>query len=251
MKFVSWNVNGLRACVQKGFLDFFKEASADFFCLQETKLQEGQIDLALPGYNQYWNYAEKKGYSGTAIFCRHAPISVSNGIGIPDMDTEGRVITLEFDEFYLVTCYTPNSQRELTRLTYRLQWEEAFAAYLCKLDSYKPVILCGDLNVAHKEIDLKNPSSNHQNAGFTDSERAAFTSLLEKGFIDTFRYLYPDLTGAYSWWSYMFQARKNNAGWRIDYFLVSDRLQAKIVNAAIHSDIMGSDHCPVSVEHIL
>lgn len=248
MKFVSWNVNGLRACVQKGFLDFFKEASADFFCLQETKLQEGQIDLALPGYNQYWNYAEKKGYSGTAIFSRHAPISVSNGIGIPDMDTEGRVITLEFDEFYLVTCYTPNSQRELTRLTYRLQWEEAFAAYLCKLDCCKPVILCGDLNVAHKEIDLKNPSSNHQNAGFTDSERAAFTSLLEKGFIDTFRYLYPDLSGAYSWWSYMFQARKNNAGWRIDYFLVSDRLQEKIVNAAIHSDIMGSDHCPVSVE---
>ena len=248
MKFVSWNVNGLRSCVQKGFLDFFKEASADFFCLQETKLQEGQIDLALPGYNQYWNYAEKKGYSGTAIFSRHAPISVSNGIGIPDMDTEGRVITLEFDEFYLVTCYTPNSQRELTRLTYRLQWEEAFAAYLCKLDRCKPVILCGDLNVAHKEIDLKNPSSNHQNAGFTDSERAAFTSLLEKGFIDTFRYLYPDLTGAYSWWSYMFQARKNNAGWRIDYFLVSDRLLEKIVNAAIHSDIMGSDHCPVSVE---
>ena len=248
MKFVSWNVNGLRACVQKGFLDFFKEVDADFFCLQETKLQEGQIDLALPGYNQYWNYAEKKGYSGTAIFCRHAPISVSNGIGIPDMDTEGRVITLEFDEFYLVTCYTPNSQRELTRLSYRLQWEEAFAAYLCKLDCCKPVILCGDLNVAHKEIDLKNPSSNHQNAGFTDSERAAFTSLLEKGFIDTFRYLYPDLTGAYSWWSYMFQARKNNAGWRIDYFLVSDRLQEKIVNAAIHSDIMGSDHCPVSVE---
>ena len=248
MKFVSWNVNGLRSCVQKGFLDFFKEASADFFCLQETKLQEGQIELSLPGYNQYWNYAEKKGYSGTAIFSRHAPISVSNGIGIPDMDTEGRVITLEFDEFYLVTCYTPNSQRELTRLTYRLQWEEAFAAYLCKLDRCKPVILCGDLNVAHKEIDLKNPSSNHQNAGFTDSERAAFTSLLEKGFIDTFRYLYPDLTGAYSWWSYMFQARKNNAGWRIDYFLVSDRLQEKIVNAAIHSDIMGSDHCPVSGE---
>lgn len=248
MKFVSWNVNGLRACVQKGFLDFFKEVGADFFCLQETKLQEGQIDLELPGYNQYWNYAEKKGYSGTAIFSRHAPISVSNGIGIPDMDTEGRVITLEFDEFYLVTCYTPNSQRELTRLSYRLQWEEAFAAYLCKLDCCKPVILCGDLNVAHKEIDLKNPSSNHQNAGFTDSERAAFTSLLENGFIDTFRYLYPDLTGAYSWWSYMFQARKNNAGWRIDYFLVSDRLQEKIVNAAIHSDIMGSDHCPVSVE---
>ena len=248
MKFVSWNVNGLRACVQKGFLDFFKEVDADFFCLQETKLQEGQIDLELPGYNQYWNYAEKKGYSGTAIFCRHAPISVSNGIGIPDMDTEGRVITLEFDEFYLVTCYTPNSQRELTRLSYRLQWEEAFAAYLCKLDCCKPVILCGDLNVAHKEIDLKNPSSNHQNAGFTDSERAAFASLLDKGFIDTFRYLYPDLTGAYSWWSYMFQARKNNAGWRIDYFLISDRLQEKIVNAAIHSDIMGSDHCPVSVE---
>lgn len=248
MKFVSWNVNGLRACVQKGFLDFFQEIDADFFCLQETKLQEGQIDLNLPEYHQYWNYAEKKGYSGTAIFSKLEPIRVQYGIGVEDMDTEGRVITLEFEKYYLVTCYTPNSQRELTRLAYRMQWEEVFAAYLCRLDSKKPVILCGDLNVAHKEIDLKNPSSNHKNAGFTDEERTAFGGLLNKGFTDTFRYLYPDLTGAYSWWSYMFQARKNNAGWRIDYFLVSNRLQENIVNASIHSDIMGSDHCPVSLE---
>lgn len=248
MKFVSWNVNGLRACVQKGFLDFFQEIDADFFCLQETKLQEGQIDLNLPEYHQYWNYAEKKGYSGTAIFCKQEPIRVQYGIGVEDMDTEGRVITLEFEKYYLVTCYTPNSQRELTRLAYRMQWEDVFAAYLCRLDSEKPVILCGDLNVAHKEIDLKNPSSNHKNAGFTDEERTAFGGLLNKGFTDTFRYLYPDLTGAYSWWSYMFQARKNNAGWRIDYFLVSNRLQETIVNASIHSDIMGSDHCPVSLE---
>ena len=248
MKFVSWNVNGLRACAQKGFLDFFQEIDADFFCLQETKLQEGQIDLNLPEYHQYWNYAEKKGYSGTAIFSKLEPIRVQYGIGVEDMDTEGRVITLEFEKYYLVTCYTPNSQRELTRLAYRMQWEDVFAAYLCRLDSEKPVILCGDLNVAHKEIDLKNPSSNHKNAGFTDEERASFGGLLNKGFTDTFRYLYPDLTGAYSWWSYMFQARKNNAGWRIDYFLVSNRLQETIINASIHSDIMGSDHCPVSLE---
>ena len=248
MKFVSWNVNGLRACVQKGFLDFFQEIDADFFCIQETKLQEGQIDLNLPEYHQYWNYAEKKGYSGTAIFSKREPIRVQYGIGVEDMDTEGRVITLEFEKYYLVTCYTPNSQRELTRLAYRMQWEDVFAAYLCRLDSEKPVILCGDLNVAHKEIDLKNPSSNHKNAGFTDEERTAFGGLLNKGFTDTFRYLYPDLTGAYSWWSYMFQARKNNAGWRIDYFLVSNRLQETIINASIHSDIMGSDHCPVSLE---
>lgn len=248
MKFISWNVNGLRACVQKGFLDFFKDVDADFFCLQETKLQADQISLDLPGYFQHWNYAQKKGYSGTAIFSKVEPINVHYGINIPEMDTEGRVITLEFDKFYLVTCYTPNSQRELTRLPYRLQWEDAFADYLCKLDKEKPVVLCGDLNVAHKEIDLKNPSSNRQSAGFTDEERTAFGNLLDKGFTDTFRYLYPDLTGAYSWWSYMFQARKNNAGWRIDYFVVSNRLQESIRNAAIHADIMGSDHCPVSLE---
>ena len=248
MKFVSWNVNGHRACVQKGFLEFFKEANADFFCLQETKLQADQISLDLPGYYQYWNYAEKKGYSGTAIFTKEAPISIQQGIGVTEMDTEGRVITLEFDTFYLVTCYTPNSQRELTRLPYRLQWEAAFAEYLCKLDSKKPVILCGDLNVAHKEIDLKNPSSNRQSAGFTDEERSAFSALLERGFTDTFRYLHPDLTGAYSWWSYMFQARKNNAGWRIDYFVVSDRLRENMISANIHSDVMGSDHCRVSLE---
>ena len=248
MKFISWNVNGLRACIQKGFLDFFKEVDADFFCLQETKLQAEQIALDLPGYYQYWNYAAKKGYSGTAVFTKHTPSSVSYGIGIEEMDTEGRVITLEYPEFYLVTCYTPNSQRELARLSYRLQWEDAFAAYLCRLHDLKPVILCGDLNVAHKEIDLKNPSTNRQNAGFTDAERAAFDHLLEKGFTDTFRYLYPDLTGAYSWWSYMFQARKNNAGWRIDYFVVSNCLREKITDASIHSDILGSDHCPVSLE---
>lgn len=248
MKFISWNVNGLRACVQKGFLDFFKEADADFFCLQETKLQADQISLDLPDYYQYWNYAEKKGYSGTAIFCKYKPLSVTYGIGVPEMDTEGRVITLEYERFYLVTCYTPNSQRELTRLPYRMQWEESFAAYLCELDKKKPLVLCGDLNVAHKEIDLKNPSSNRHNAGFTDEERTAFGKLLDKGFTDTFRYLYPDLTGAYSWWSYMFQARKNNAGWRIDYFIASNRLCESITQASIHSDIMGSDHCPVSLE---
>ncbi len=248
MKLISWNVNGLRACVQKGFLDFFKEADADIFCLQETKLQENQISLDLPGYFQYWNYAQKKGYSGTAIFSKIEPIHVFYGIGIDEMDDEGRVITLEFEEFYLITCYTPNSQRELARLPYRLQWEEAFAQYLSKLDSQKPVVLCGDLNVAHKEIDLKNPSSNRQSAGFTDEERTAFGKLLDRGFTDTFRYLYPDLAGAYSWWSYMFQARKNNAGWRIDYFIVSNRLQDRICEASIHSQVFGSDHCPVSVE---
>ena len=248
MKFISWNVNGLRACVSKGFLDSFTALDADFFCIQESKLQAGQIDLQLDGYHQYWNYAEKKGYSGTAIFAKKPALSVSLGIGIPEHDTEGRVITLEYENFYLVTCYTPNAQRELTRLAYRMDWEDAFLAYLNGLDEKKPVILCGDLNVAHQEIDLKNPSSNRRNAGFTDEERGAFTRLLENGFVDSFRYLYPDKTGAYSWWSYMFNARANNAGWRIDYFVVSSRLAEKITEAAIHPDVMGSDHCPVAVE---
>ena len=248
MKLISWNVNGLRACVGKGFSDNFAALDADFFCLQETKLQAGQIDLQPEGYHQYWNYAEKKGYSGTAIFARRPALSVSLGIGLPEHDTEGRVITLEYEDFYLVTCYTPNAQRELTRLAYRMDWEDAFLAYLKGLDKTKPVILCGDLNVAHKEIDLKNPSSNRRNAGFTDEERGAFTRLLENGFVDSFRYLYPDKTGAYSWWSYMFNARANNAGWRIDYFLVSSRLAEKIKEATIHPDVMGSDHCPVGLE---
>ena len=248
MKFISWNVNGLRACVQKGFLDFFQSVDADFFCLQETKLQEGQIDLDLPGYEQYWCYAEKKGYSGTAIFAKHSPINVHYGIDVPELDTEGRVITLEYPEFYLVTCYTPNAQRELARIDHRMQWEEAFRGYLQGLDTKKPVILCGDLNVAHNEIDLKNPSANRGNAGFSDQERAAFSKLLESGFTDSFRYLYPEVTGAYTWWSYMFNARKNNAGWRIDYFVVSDRLKEKIRTAAIHADVLGSDHCPVELE---
>lgn len=248
MKLISWNVNGLRACVGKGFSDNFAALDADFFCLQETKLQAGQIDLQPEGYHQYWNYAEKKGYSGTAIFARRPALSVSLGIGLPEHDTEGRVITLEYEDFYLVTCYTPNAQRELTRLAYRMDWEDAFLAYLKGLDKKKPVILCGDLNVAHKEIDLKNPSSNRRNAGFTDEERGAFTRLLENGFVDSFRYLYPDKTGAYSWWSYMFNARANNAGWRIDYFLVSSRLAEKIKEATIHPDVMGSDHCPVGLE---
>ena len=247
MKFISWNVNGLRACVQKGFLDFFHSVDADFFCLQETKLQEGQIDLELPGYEQYWCYAEKKGYSGTAIFAKHTPLSIHYGIDVPELDTEGRVITLEYPEFYLVTCYTPNAQRELARIDHRMLWEEAFRGYLKGLDEKKPVILCGDLNVAHNEIDLKNPSANRGNAGFSDQERAAFGKLLEAGFTDSFRYLYPEVTGAYTWWSYMFNARKNNAGWRIDYFLVSNRLADRIEAAAIHPDIMGSDHCPVSL----
>ncbi len=248
MKFISWNVNGLRACVGKNFMEDFARLDADFFCLQETKLQAGQIDLDLPGYCQYWNYAEKKGYSGTAIFAKTPALSVEYGIGIPEHDTEGRVITLEYEDFYLVTCYTPNSQRELTRLEYRMIWEDAFLGYLKQLDERKSVILCGDLNVAHQPIDLKNPSSNRHNAGFTDEERGAFTRLLENGFTDSFRHLYPDVTGAYSWWSYMFNARAKNAGWRIDYFVVSDRLREKITEAAIHADVMGSDHCPVELQ---
>ena len=248
MRFVSWNVNGLRACMQKGFLEQFENLNSDFFCLQETKLQEGQIDLQIDGYYQFWNYAEKKGYSGTAIFTKHAPLSVKYGMDIPELDTEGRLITLEYSDFYLVTCYTPNAQRELARLDFRLTWEQAFADYLCKLDTVKPVVICGDLNVAHQEIDLKNPKANRGSAGFSDEERACFTSLLDRGFTDSYRYLYPDKTGAYSWWSYMFKARQNNAGWRIDYFLVSDRLKEKISDASIHANILGSDHCPVSIE---
>ena len=248
MKFISWNVNGLRACMQKGFRAFFDQMDADFFCLQETKLQEGQIDLELPGYRQYWNYAEKKGYSGTAIFAKREPLSVRYGMGIPELDTEGRLITLEYPEFFLVTCYTPNAQRELARIDHRMQWETAFRSYLRELDSRKPVILCGDLNVAHQEIDLKNPSSNRGNAGFSDQERSAFSKLLESGFTDSFRYLYPDVTGAYTWWSYMFNARANNAGWRIDYFVVSDRLREQIGGASIHAETLGSDHCPVELQ---
>jgi len=248
MRFVSWNVNGLRACMQKGFMDYFWSTDADFFCIQETKLQANQIDMQLDGYLQYWNYAQKKGYSGTAIFTKHVPLSVSYGLGIPELDTEGRLITLEYSEFYLITCYTPNAQRELARLDFRMEWEKAFSDYLCRLDAIKPVIICGDLNVAHKEIDLKNPKSNRGSAGFSDEERACFTSLLDRGFTDTFRHLYPDVTGAYSWWSYMFKARQNNAGWRIDYFLVSERLNDRINDASIHAQIMGSDHCPVSLE---
>lgn len=247
MKFISWNVNGLRACMGKGWLDFFTEANADFFCLQETKLQEGQIDLELPGYTQHWNYAEKKGYSGTAIFTRHTPLSVSYGIGIADHDLEGRVITLEMQDFYLVTVYTPNSQDGLKRLDYRMNWEEDFRNYLLRLDQTKPVILCGDLNVAHQEIDLRNPKTNRKNPGFTDQEREKFTALLNSGFIDTFRHLHPDTTDAYSWWSYRFQARAKNAGWRIDYFVTSQRLAQSINDASILSDIMGSDHCPVQL----
>jgi len=247
MKLISWNVNGLRACVTKGFMDFFQEMDADIFCVQETKLQEGQISLELPGYYQYWNSAVKKGYSGTAIFTKKQPLSVSYGIGIEQHDQEGRVITLEFDEFYMVTVYTPNSQRELTRLEYRMEWENDFLAYLKKLEENKPVIFCGDLNVAHKEIDLKNPKTNRHNAGFTDEERGKMTALLENGFIDTFRYFYPDVTDVYSWWSYMGQARAKNIGWRIDYFIVSDALKDRLKDAAIHTRILGSDHCPVEL----
>jgi exodeoxyribonuclease-3 len=247
MKFISWNVNGLRACVTKGFLDFFKETDADFFCLQETKLQEGQIDLDLPGYYQYWNYAVKKGYSGTAIFTKHEPISVSYGIGIEEHDQEGRVITLEYPEFYMITCYTPNSQNELARLPYRMTWEDASRDYLLGLDAKKPVIICGDLNVAHKEIDLKNPKTNRHNAGFTDEEREKMTTLLDSGFTDTFRHFYPDMTDIYSWWSYRFQARQKNAGWRIDYFITSDSMKDKLVDAKIHTEVLGSDHCPVEL----
>lgn len=247
MKLVSWNVNGLRACVGKGFLDFFKEVDADIFCIQETKLQEGQIELELPGYFQYFNSAEKKGYSGTAVFTKKEPLEVFKGIGIEEHDREGRVITLAYEDFYLVTVYTPNSQRELTRLDYRMRWETDFLAYLKKLEETKPVIFCGDLNVAHQEIDLKNPVANHKNAGFTDEERQKFSALLDAGFIDTFRYFYPDVTGVYSWWSYMFQARAKNAGWRIDYFVVSKALEDKLADAKIHTTVLGSDHCPVEL----
>ncbi len=248
MKLVSWNVNGLRACLQKGFLDFFHETDADIFCLQETKLQAGQHDLDLPGYYQYWNYAEKKGYSGTALFTKQEPINVSYGIGVEEHDHEGRVITAEFETYYVVTVYTPNSQRELARLDYRMEWEAAFLAYVKKLEEKKPVIFCGDLNVAHQEIDLKNPKTNHKNAGFTDEERACFTKVLESGYIDSFRYFYPDLEGVYSWWSYMFQSRSKNAGWRIDYFVVSEKLKDSLQDAKIHTQVMGSDHCPVELE---
>ena len=248
MKLISWNVNGLRACVTKGFMDFFAEADADIFCIQESKLQEGQIQLELPGYHQYWNYAGKKGYSGTAVFTRQEPLSVSYGIGIEEHDQEGRVITLEFGDFYLVTVYTPNSQNELARLSYRMEWEDAFLAYLKKLEEKKPVIFCGDLNVAHREIDLKNPKTNRRNAGFTDEEREKFSRLLESGFIDTFRYFYPDQEQIYSWWSYRFRAREKNAGWRIDYFCVSESLKERLVDAKILTDVMGSDHCPVELD---
>ncbi len=247
MKFISWNVNGLRACVGKGFLDFFKEADADIFCLQETKLQAGQIDLELPGYHQYWNYAEKKGYSGTAIFAKEEALRVTCGIGMEEHDHEGRVLTLEYPDFYFVTVYTPNSQNELARLDYRMKWEDDFLSYLKKLEETKPVIFCGDLNVAHKEIDLKNPKSNRKNAGFTDEERGKFTALVEAGFIDTFRHFYPDLEGVYSWWSYRFSARAKNAGWRIDYFLTSASLKDRLEDAMIYSEVMGSDHCPVGL----
>lgn len=247
MKLISWNVNGIRACVNKNFMEFFNEVDADIFCLQETKLQENQIDLNLDGYHQYWNYAKKKGYSGTAIFTKNKPISVTYGIGIEEHDQEGRVITLEFDEFYMVTVYTPNSQNELKRLDYRMQWEDDFRNYLGELDSKKPVIVCGDLNVAHKEIDLKNPKTNRKNAGFTDEERNKFTELLDAGFIDTFRYFYPDKENIYSWWSYRFKAREKNAGWRIDYFCTSERLKDRLVSASIHTEVLGSDHCPVEL----
>lgn len=247
MKFISWNVNGIRACVTKGFLDYFKEVDADIFCLQETKLQEGQIDLNLEGYYDYWNYAQKKGYSGTAIFTKKKPISVSYGIDIEEHDNEGRVITLEFEDFYFITVYTPNSQSELKRLDYRMKWEDDFREYLKKLDNIKPVIVCGDLNVAHKEIDLKNPKTNRKNAGFTDEEREKLTILLNNGFIDTYRYFNPNKEGIYSWWSYRFNARKNNSGWRIDYFLASEKLKDRLVSADIHTEILGSDHCPVEL----
>ncbi|MCQ4022622.1 MULTISPECIES: exodeoxyribonuclease III [unclassified Ruminococcus] len=248
MKLISWNVNGLRACVQKGFLDFFKNADADIFCVQETKLQGGQIDLQLDGYHQYWNYAEKKGYSGTAIFTKAEPLSVNYGLGIEKHDKEGRVITLEFDTFYFVTVYTPNSQNELKRLDYRMEWEDDFLKYLKELEKFKPVIFCGDLNVAHTEIDLKNPKSNRNNAGFTDEERAKMTALLNSGFTDTFRYFYPDKEGVYSWWSYRFKSREKNAGWRIDYFCTSKSLDDKLSDAKIHTDIFGSDHCPIELD---
>ena len=247
MKFISWNVNGLRACKDKGFIEAFHQLDADFFCLQETKMQAGQLDLSFDGYESYWNYAEKKGYSGTAIYTRHKPLNVTYGIDIEHHDKEGRVITLEMPDFYLVTVYVPNSQDELRRLDYRMTWEDDFRAYLQTLDTRKPVIVCGDLNVAHQEIDLKNPKTNRRNAGFTDEERAKFGELLDAGFTDTFRYFYPDKKDIYSWWSYRFKAREKNAGWRIDYFLVSNRLNDKLVSAGIHTEVYGSDHCPVEV----
>ena len=247
MRFISWNVNGLRACMGKGFMDAFNALDADIFCLQETKLQEGQIRMDIPGYHEYWNYAEKKGYSGTAVFAKEEPLSVRYGLGIPEHDHEGRVITLEYPDFFFVTVYTPNAQEELRRLDYRMAWEDAFLAYLKELEKTKPVIFCGDLNVAHQEIDLKNPKTNRRNAGFTDEERGKMTALLDSGFIDTFRYFYPEETGKYSWWSYRFRAREKNAGWRIDYFIVSEALKGRLQGASIHSEIFGSDHCPVEL----
>lgn len=246
-KMISWNVNGIRACVGKGFMDIFKELDADIFCIQESKLQEGQINLELPGYHQYWNYAEKKGYSGTALFSKEQPISVTRGLGIHEHDQEGRVITAEYEDYYVITCYTPNSKDGLLRLSYRMEWEDAFRMHLKELEKQKPVIVCGDLNVAHQEIDLKNPKANKKNAGFSDEERDKFTKLLESGFIDTFRYFYPDTEGAYSWWSYRFKAREKNAGWRIDYFLTSNSLEDRLASAGIHAGITGSDHCPVEL----
>ena len=248
MKLISWNVNGLRACVGKGFEDFFRQADADVFCLQETKLQSGQIQLQTDGYHQFWNYAEKKGYSGTAVFSKEEPLSVSYGVGVPELDTEGRMITLEYPDFFLITCYTPNAQPELARIDHRMSWDRAFREKVSQLDAQKPVIICGDLNVAHQEIDLKNPVSNRGNAGFSDQERESFSALLDAGFTDSFRYLFPDATGAYSWWSYRFNARKNNAGWRIDYFLVSNRIADRITAAPIYAEVTGSDHCPVGLE---
>ena len=248
MKLISWNVNGIRACVQKGLLDFFHQADADIFCIQESKMQEGQLQLELEGYHQYWNYAEKKGYSGTAVFTKEEPLSVTYGMGIEEHDKEGRLITLEFPEFYFATVYTPNSQNELARLDYRMQWETDFLAYMKKLEEKKPVIFCGDLNVAHREIDLKNPKTNRKNAGFTDEERGKVGELLDAGFIDTFRYFYPDMEGIYSWWSYRFRAREKNAGWRIDYFCVSESLRERLADAKILTDIFGSDHCPVELD---
>lgn len=247
-KLISWNVNGLRACMQKGFMDFFREADADIFCVQETKMQAGQLELELPGYYQYWNYAEKKGYSGTALFTKKEPLKVTYGIGVEEHDHEGRVITAEYEKYFVITVYVPNSQRELTRLDYRMQWEEAFLNYLKKLEETKPVIYCGDLNVAHQEIDLKNPKTNRHNAGFTDEERKCFGKVLENGFVDTFRHFYPDVKDAYSWWSYMGQARSKNVGWRIDYFVTSEALKSNLQDAKIHSNVMGSDHCPVELD---
>lgn len=247
IKMISWNVNGIRACLKKGFLDYFNEVDVDVFCIQETKLQEGILELELEGYKQYWNYAKRKGYSGTGVFVKKEPLNVEYGIGIEEHDQEGRVITLEYEGYFLVTVYTPNSGKELVRLDYRMKWEDDFLKYLKKLDEVKPVVLCGDLNVAHKEIDLKNPSSNRRNAGFTDEEREKFQVLLDSGFTDTFRYFYPDKEGAYTWWSYMFNARSRNAGWRIDYFCVSKRLEDKLIDAQIHSEVLGSDHCPVGL----